>query len=397
MSLLLKPSKLAAFNSLAGISIICLAQGDWGPPLQTVHQLMTRLARHMRVLYVEPPLADPRMRFNSLANKMINWRDSPIQVNENLYVCHTPPGLPLKRAFPLMGRLTSAYIAPLIARRVEQLGMSERLLWLTWPTQAELLGTLDECMVVYHIADDFTYMPLGRRSVVDELERRILTRADLVIASSQQTYDARKHLTKNIYLIPNGVDYEHFSRVLYSTNPVPQDLADLPRPIIGFSGCMDHRLDVNLLAKLAKRFSNGSIVLVGPKYTGVGELEHLSNVHYLGMKTIEALPSYLAAFDVCLIPYKITDYTKALSPLKLLEYFSLGKPVVTTPIPSCIIYSDILYVGEDHESFFVQVDSALAENDAQLRELRMKVANENTWDNRVLFILEKIAEIYSSR
>jgi glycosyltransferase involved in cell wall biosynthesis len=115
----------------------------------------------------------------------------------------------------------------------------------------------------------------------------------------------------------------------------------------------------------------------------LGRLTHRANVHLLGMKGRGALPGYLKAFDVCLIPYLINDFTRSIYPLKLHEYMASGKPIVTTRIPACEEYRDVMRIAETPEEFLAHVMAALREDDAEMRRRRMQIAQENSWERRV--------------
>ncbi len=379
-------------QSLAGKDLICFAPGDWGPPLMSVHQIMMRLAEEMRILYIEPPPSDPwSVKPATMIKKLVRWCSRPKQVQANLYVCSLPPGIPFKRMFRLLNRLTYAYVSKIIAAQVASLGITNPLVWLTWPTQVDVLGKFGETFTIYHVADELAAIPWARRSVVNDMEAEILRRGDLVITSSQPVYDARKDRAKRIILVPNGVDYALFSQV----TSVPPDLVGISRPIIGFSGAIDRRFDIPLMQELVERYQRCSFVLMGPLHINLGSLIDSPNVHYLGMKPVHQVPSYLANFDVCLIPYLINEYTRALSPLKLLEYLALGKPTVSTPIPGCLQYEGLVYIGESREAFVDLVGQALEECDPDLELERRRCASRSTWENRVRIISRAIAEALS--
>jgi len=391
----MRPSDQETFvdERLACRDLICFAPGNWGPPLMPVHQIMLRLAPFLNVLYVEPPLS----HFRSIKDvyQRLPWRrfDIPKRIRKNLWVYSLPVGLPFKRMVRFINRLNQAYVARLVAKQAAKLGMREPILWLTWPTHADVIGKFNESMVVYHVADELLEVPWGRRSVVEKMEDDILRSADLVIVSSRPTYDARKNKAKRIILVPNGVDFDHFSNASRDRTEPPPDIACIPKPIIGFSGAIDRRFDFALLRKLAERYRHCSFVLIGPLHVNLSRVVDMANVYYLGMKSIEEVPLYLAAFDICLIPYLLNEYTMGLSPLKLLEYLSLGKPVVSTAIPACVDYDELVYVAKSHAEFMELMEEALCESDPSLRDLRVKSARQNTWEDRVGTISRALADV----
>jgi len=244
---------------------------------------------------------------------------------------------------------------------------------------------------VYYLADELLEVAMGRRQVVAEMDDEIIAQADLVIAASKEVYESRRPKAQRIALVPNGVDFAHYAAAV-NRNDMPLELSRLPRPVIGFSGAIDHRLDIELLESLAQAYSGGSIVLLGQLRRRLADVQRYPNMHYLGFKPLADLPAYLASFDVGLIPYRLTPYTRALSPLKLLEYMAVGIPVVSTPIPACNSVPHIL-IAQSREDMVQAVAKALEENCDTLRRARQLYASQHNWDRRVKEIVQLLRDL----
>ncbi|HUT25988.1 MAG TPA: glycosyltransferase, partial [Sumerlaeia bacterium] len=156
----------------------------------------------------------------------------------------------------------------------------------------------------------------------------------------------------------------------------------LPRPIVGFFGAINERLDADLLTGLAERMPEASIVLVGPIYRRFGGLREAPNVHSTGLKPYAELPRYLAAFDCAIVPYRLDAGIEFVQPVKILEYLAGGKPVVSTAIPDvAALYSDTVRIARGGpEDFVRQVREALAEGSAR-RDEYMAVARRRSWED----------------
>lgn len=233
------------------------------------------------------------------------------------------------------------------------------------------------------------------RARVEASEQKMLKRADLVIVVSKKLFQSKGSFNKHTYLVPNGVDYASYDRALHSNDPVPADIAQLPKPIIGYSGLISARLDLDLIQDLANTYPDRSFVLMGSVDSrwcedDMQKLMLMSNVHFLGMKKIDMVPLYVASFDVCIVPYKISKETENLSALKLYDFMAAGKPIVTTNFPAVKEFKDVVYVADSKENFIHCVDKAFQENDDSLSLKRKQMASQNTWDHRVMQLSQVI-------
>lgn len=235
--------------------------------------------------------------------------------------------------------------------------------------------------VVYDCMDEWSEFP-GMRPAVLEAERRLVAEADLVTVSSHRLLEK----WPNVVLVRNAADFQHFA------NPRGEAvITDVQRPVIGYFGAIASWFDVELLARAAASRPQYSFVLVGEVFDV--ELPKLSNVHVLGPQPYDSMPEYLRAFDVCMIPFVVSDITAATDPVKFYEYLSQGKPVVSTPMPELEPYRELLYFAGD--DFAGAIDRALAENDPSLRERRIAFARENTWASRVKTMKNAIRGVHA--
>ena len=196
--------------------------------------------------------------------------------------------------------------------------------------------------------------------------------------------------------MPNGVDYAAYVR----TWPEPADLAAIPRPRVGYVGVIKKQLDLELLYALAGRHRPWSFVLVGPQkhHDDIGalirKLAGLPNVHFLGAKPVSELPSYSQHMDVCMLCYKVDDYTKFIYPLKLHESLATGLPCVGAPIRTFQEFPEVLDLADTVEEWSEALAAALsppARSDAR-RAARREVARQHDWDRLVHTIAATIAD-----
>jgi glycosyltransferase involved in cell wall biosynthesis len=161
---------------------------------------------------------------------------------------------------------------------------------------------------------------------------------------------------------------------------VPEEIASLPRPLIGFFGLIADWVDVELMAKVAKEYSSGSMVVLGKATTDVTVLKALPNVHLLGRKPYEQLPAYCKGFDVALNPFRINELTLNANPLKVREYLAAGLQVVATNIPEVAVLGTCR-IADTHEQFIQEVAEAL--KDPGPRAKISEAVRSEGWDARL--------------
>ena len=257
-----------------------------------------------------------------------------------------------------------------------------------WEPVVSLFHELYGYPIVYDCLDEYSDFSNIDKSVLND-ELTLVRKSDLVITTSEYLFKKVKPYQQNVVLLPNAGDFDHFSNL-----PVNSLLNHLKKPIVGYYGAIAEWFDNELVEYIARERSDWNFVFIGnTSGSNIRELSKLSNVHFLGEKKYEDLPKYLYWFDVCLIPFKITELIRATHPVKFYEYLSAGKPTVSTKLPELIPYQHLCYLVESKDDAIHQITTALEENDEGLKDARIKFARENTWDNRVDVLLTHIHQI----
>ena len=190
-------------------------------------------------------------------------------------------------------------------------------------------------------------------------ERELLAKVDRVFAVNSALADAKRPLNPDTVEAPHGVDHAHFARALDPTTPVPADLEELARPVLGFYGSIDDWVDLDLLAGIARLHPDWTIALIGPVHIDVSPLEALPNVRLLGRRPHSELPACCKGFAVGLIPYRIEERTPFVNPIKLREYLSAGLPVVSTPVDEVVRLGDLCAIAQNAEGFVAAIEASL--------------------------------------
>ena len=232
--------------------------------------------------------------------------------------------------------------------------------------------------LLYDCMDDWeTFENMGKFNVSEE--KLLVQESDVLVVTGAELQRKYQAQGLNPVLARNGADFPFFSQAR------PNDLlAGIPKPIVGYFGAIADWIDLDLVYAVAKGRPQYSFVMIGQVFgRDISQLESLPNVRMLGSQPYADIPAYLYHFDACTIPFLINQVTKATDPVKLYEYFSLGKPVVATNMAELAQCSDLVYIGHDAEDFARQLDLAVSENDPELPRRRIDFARANTWASRV--------------
>jgi glycosyltransferase involved in cell wall biosynthesis len=242
----------------------------------------------------------------------------------------------------------------------------------TQPTMAELVGVLPVRRWVYYRVDDFARWPGLDHATLRRLEDRLIDRADVVVAASEELREGARRRGRDAALVTHGVDLDHWRR------PAAPALEGLERPCVVFWGYVDRRLDLDWLCQLGRDLTRGSIVLVGPEMDTGPALAGVPRLVRLPALPYEALPAVARAADVLVMPYADLPVTRALQPLKLKEYLATGKPVVARDLPAVRAWDDCLDCAATAEEFSRLVRQRLAEGlPAQQRRARQRLERES--------------------
>jgi len=369
-------------EALRGRDMLCFSH-DWtGDPLSKTH-VMRILSRDNRILWVNSigyraPSAS-RRDLKRMVDKLVAATAPVREVEPNLFVL-SPLAIPAY-GIPAMWAVNRTLLRLQVTRAMRKLGFRDVINWVFNPAAGVIAGALGEKMLIYYCVDEYAAFSGVPGASLIALERELLHKAQLVIVSADRLLQSKRRENPGAVLVRHGVDYAHFSKALAPETKVPDELARLPRPIIGYFGLMAADwIDIELMVKVAKHFSHGSLVLLGKVTTDVSALSALPNVHLLGRKPYTDLPAYSKGFDVAILPFPISEVTLNANPLKVREYLAAGLPVVSTAIPEVEVLG-MCRIGRDHAGFIAEIEAALA--DPGPKRERSALVKSESWDARV--------------
>ena len=355
---------------------------DWGRHPSSCQHLIRRLRGHYRILWANS-IGTRRVRMNSFTlrrgiEKLNNWRKGVTTAGEEMSVLD----LPMLPAFgsSLVRGINQRMVTRRIVRVLNRLGWDDPIVITTLPYAVELVRNLPRRGLIYYCTDDFSHWPGADRAALQSAEQETTACADMILAVSE-VLQARFANHRSCHYFPHGVDLEHFASVQRSA--APPEMSGLPGPRIGFFGLIYEKLDFELLAAVARKYSHGSLVLLGPQVYCPDWFRTLNNVHFLGPKPYAELPQWLAGLDVLLLPYLNDEMIRQSDPLKLRECLASGRPTVSIDIPEVRRYQPWVRVGATRDAFVQQVEEATLENgDAATVRSRQHSVADDGWDCR---------------
>jgi glycosyltransferase involved in cell wall biosynthesis len=314
------------------------------------------------------------------------------RVHDRLQILTPLPLFPKGLDWPTIGRLNYALSIPLLRRQLARFGISKPVIWLSLPPDRALIGRMDESLVIYDCMDRHAEFRKGRRAErVAKEEIHLLEQAGVVLASSADLLDHCFRHNANAYLVRNGVNPEWLRRRAQESGPGEQ-LPESDGPTLGYVGTIGPWLDIELLAQVASQLPSAKVVLVGPVETDLSPVSRFPNVIITGPVPYSAIPGIIDKLDVCLLPFKLNNLTRAVDPIKLYEYAALGKPMVSTPLPEVMDRGDISEVA-GREDFVNAIRGLLSQQpQPAVRQRRIRFAEDNSWSvraSRILSIIER--------
>lgn len=379
-----RTEELDVGHALKGRDLVVFSN-DWdGDPLSKTH-IMRILARDNRILWVNS-IGNRAPKVNAhdasrILRKLAAFSKGIREVERNLFVL-APLAIPFFGS-PVVRRVNQGLLWAQIRGAIRRLGFRKYLSWSYLPASAPVSGTLGEELVVYQCVDEFSAFSDTNGRHIAEMERQLLAKADLVITSAERLFESKSKLNQHTVLVRHGVDYQHFVKACDPATPIPEEVAALPKPVIGFFGLIADWVDLEALEACARAHPEGTVVILGKVSPGVdvSRIEALPNVKLLGRKRYEDLPGYCRAFDVAVNPFRVNELTLNSNPLKVREYLAAGLPVVSSALPE-VERVGLCKLARTTEEFVQRVDECLREGAGPSLARAQRIFHES-WDARV--------------
>ena len=363
--------------------LVCFSHLRWNFVYQRPQHLLSRFAKHFRVFFIE--------------EAVFQDQHNHLQVTlseENVWII--VPNL--KKNLSEEEVLTAQ--KDLLSKLFRNMQIDNYMFWYYTPMALAFSDHFEPELTVYDCMDELSAFKFAPAELKLR-EAEMFKKADLIFTGGHSLYAAKKHLHSNIFPFPSSIEKEHFSLARF-VSIEPADQQHIPHPRIGFFGVIDERMDIDLIAEVAAQRPDWHFVMIGPVVKiDPDMLPRLHNIHYLGGKSYQELPSYLAGWDIAMIPFALNESTKFISPTKTPEYLSAGRPVISTSITDVVNpygINGLVSIADTPEEFIARAESELGQTDKSkwLDKVDSFLA-DNSWDNTWKKMLHHIATTYNEK
>ena len=367
--------------------LVCFSHLRWDFVWQRPQHLLSRAVKHYDVLIVEEPIFKPG-------------------VSAHMDVSERPQGVTV--AVPILpeGLAHEDVIAEqhdLIEGMIGREATGSRVFWYYTPMAMAFTSDLECDLCIYDNMDELSLFRGASQQLID-LENALFARCDLVFTGGMSLYEAKRHRHRSVHGFPSSIDFQHFSQAR-SIQADPVDQAKIPHMRLGFFGVIDERMDIDLLASVADLRPDWHFVMIGPVVKiDPASLPQRSNIHWLGGKSYNELPHYLAGWDVGFMNFALNESTKFISPTKTPEFLAAGVPVVSTPITDVVRpYGEkgLVEIAKDAAEVVAKVEAIRARpKEPWLAKVDRHLASgswDKTWASMHRLMLETTGESASER
>lgn len=356
-------------------NIIVFAE-DWGRFPSTTQHIGKELLKYNRLIWVGS-LGHRKPEFSvydlfRVLEKILNlFKKKEINTNNNLVVIH-PFIIPL-HDFKFVRKINNYLIKKKINKALKANNFSNPILITSTPLIENILGELGESSSHYFCLDDYSKFKGAFNSLI-EIESLLLKKITSVFSVSEKLLANKIPTSGNNFHLPQGVDISHFNLIENKKN-------NNDKIVIGFFGLIAEWVDLELICKCAETYPNYYFKVIGKAVTDISCFNIYKNINFIGEVPYKELPDFVNDFTVGLIPFKINELTLAVNPLKLIEYFATGIPVVSTALPEVKKFGDLVFCADNEDEFINLLPKAVNDNNNIRNERRRKKAEEYSWKN----------------
>lgn len=360
-----------------GIVVFCHLR--WGFVWQRPQQFLSRFARKHKILFVEEPM------FDLPEGKEGRVELHRVMPNVTVACPHLPRSLNGSSDLPAMLR---TFTRDAIDRVNEEGDFDRPLLWYYSPMDsAWSLGAFENRGVVYDCMDELSQFTGAPPHLLDN-EARLMRYADIVFTGGYEMGANKRRKHDNVHVFGCGVEFDHFAQAQDRTATIPADIDFMTRPILGWFGVVDERVDYGMIGEMARKRPDWSFAMVGPVVkVDPNHLPHSPNLYWLGGRDYQQLPHYCRAFDINMMCFALNKATEYINPTKGLEYMATGKPIVSSPVRDVVRqWSDIVYLAKGADEWIEVVEKALQPDNPD-RDQRVRrgldLARQCSWESTV--------------
>lgn len=378
---------------------IIIFNDDWGRYPSTLQHIANILLKNNnRVFWIGSlGLRKPKINLSDLKRALqkiikVFFKSEKITKKSGIEPILVHPFVLPFHDFQFIRMINKFFITKKIKKTLKKYGSENPIIVTSAPISDFVIGELGETCSIYYCVDDYSSME-GAFKIIPSLEKKLIEKVDGIFAVSDFLYQTRKSNKKNIFLIQQGVELNHFHKI----EQLADEVKNLKRPVIGFFGLISEWIDLDLIYKCTKKYSEYTFVIIGKTVLNLSHFDDCKNFVYLGPIEYRDLPKYASIFDVGIIPFQLNKVTIAANPLKLLEYFSLGIPVVSTNLPEVKKFDNLAYISENDDEFIRFIEIAVSDNLHERNQKRIYEAKKYSWESVTENIFDIVLKIESGK
>jgi glycosyltransferase involved in cell wall biosynthesis len=348
-------------------NLICFSHLRWDFVYQRPQHLLSRFAKNANVYFFEEPIFD-------------DGHEDTLSISprgDNIYV------IVPKFSHGKNSQEINVLLSALLDNFLSKINMDDCTFWYYTPMALSFTDKYKPKLIIYDCMDELSAFKFAPVEMV-ALEKKLMAKADLVFTGGHSLYEAKKQQHSNILPYPSSIEKEHFAKARVKSIEA-EDQQAIQGPKIGFYGVIDERFDIDLIGEIATRRPDWQIILIGPIVKiDSALLPKNTNIHYLGQRSYKELPSYLAGWDVAMIPFLLNESTRFISPTKTPEYLAAGIPVVSSPIRDVVKpygIKKLVHICSTYDDFIQSIEKELNKESAKawLKEVDGHLKNLS-WD-----------------
>ena len=354
-----------------GIVVFCHLR--WGFVWQRPQQFLSRFAKKHKVLFIEEPFfdlpegAEPRIDYHR------------VMPNVTVVTPHCSGSWNRNARLPQKLR---EWATEAIAHMNEDGDFDRPLLWYYSPMDsAWSLGHIENRGVVYDCMDELSQFSGAPKQLVNN-EARLIEHADVVFTGGYELGEKKKKQHDNVHIFGCGVEFSHFNKAADPTTVIPPDIDFMARPILGWFGVVDERVDYRMVGEMARMRPDWSFAMVGPVVkVDPNLLPHSPNLYWMGGRDYQVLPNYCRAFDLCMMPFAMNASTQYINPTKGLEYMATGRPIISTPVRDVVRqWSHLVDIVRTADEFVAAAERLLKNPDPARLQKALDLAKQCSWE-----------------
>jgi glycosyltransferase involved in cell wall biosynthesis len=288
--------------------------------------------------------------------------------------------LPLKNKLAIF--INKKLFLKILAAKINKTCLKPPVIWTYLATSStlELIRYLKPRLLIYDCVFDAILHPNSPQDIKIS-EKTLIQSADFIFTDNQHLFNKCKPLNNETHLIYPGVDFKKFN--IEMTPKKICRIDKIPHPRLCFFGGIDKiRIDLDLIAYIAKNKPDWNIILFGPIINTCVSSIKLKNVFFLGTLPYAELAGYLRSMDVFILPYKIKPFTKSIFPAKIYECLAIGKPIVSTPLEELLIFKNIIKIADTFPKFVNCITEVIFLNNSETASQGIDLSKNNSWENR---------------